>query len=147
MTTDLQRPWLERPAPTHPLVAELADSKALIAVEGPDELLGIVFAAYKTFCDGREWDPEGGTTSLDSRTVQAAAALGQLIGQAGAADYGHDIQPGPVYYFGASAIGLDLRFGDPDADWRALEAIACGFEALGCALNPSASASVTTRAS
>jgi hypothetical protein len=73
--------------------------------------------------------------------------LGQLIGQAGAADYGRGIQPGPVYYFGASAIGLDLRFGDPEADWRALEAIACGFEALGCALNPSASTSVTTRAS
>ena len=38
MTTDLQRPWLERQAPTHPLVAELADSKALIAVEGPTAL-------------------------------------------------------------------------------------------------------------
>jgi hypothetical protein len=147
MTIELKRPWMERSAPTHPLVAELADSKAVIAVEGPGEVLRIVFAAYKVFCDGREWDPEGGTTSLDSGTVQAAAALGELIGQAGAADFAHGIQPGPVYYFGGSAIGLDLRFGDPEADWRVLEAIVCGFEALGCELNPSAGASVTTRAS
>ena len=111
MTTELQRPWMERPAPTHPLVAELADSKALIAVEGPDELLGIVFAAYRTFCDGRDWDPEGGTTSLDSGIVQAAAALGQLIGQAGAADYAarHPAGPGLLLRRQRDRLGPPVR--------------------------------------
>lgn len=142
--TSLQRPWLERPDPTHPIVAELAGSRAVVAVEGPQEVLRIVHAAYNTFSSGRQWDPEGGTTTLDRRTVEAAVALGDLIAQAGAADFAHGIQPGPVYHYAGGAIGLDLRFGDPEADERAVEAIALEFEALGCSLNTSGIPHVTS---
>ena len=69
-----------------------------------------------------------------SDTVDACARLGGLICQAGASDFEHGIQPGPVFHFDGGAIGLDLRFGDPDADGRAVEAIAEGFAALGWTL-------------
>ena len=134
MASGLSRPWLERPAPTHPLLTQLADSKAMIGVQGAEEVLRVVLAAYRTFAAGRDWDPSAGTTTLDGPTVDACVRLGGLIYQAGASDFEHGIQPGPVSHFDGGAIGLDLRFGDPDADGRAVEAIAEGFAALGCTL-------------
>ncbi len=134
MASGLSRPWLERPAPTHPLLTELADSMAMVGVQGPDEVLRVVFAAYRTFAAGRDWDPSAGATTLDGPTVDACARLGGLIYQAGVSDFAHGIQPGPVFSFNGAAIGLDLRFGDPDDDGRAVEAIAEGFAALGCTL-------------
>lgn len=134
MVRRLSRPWLERPAPTHSLLTELADSKAMIGVQGPDEVLRVVLAAFRTFAAGRDWDPSAGTTALDGTTVDACARLGELIYQAGASDFEHGIQPGPVFHFDGGAIGLDLRFGDPDDDGRAVEAIAECFAALGCTL-------------
>jgi hypothetical protein len=134
MTSGLSRPWLERPAPTHPLLTELADSKAMVGVQGPEEILRVVLAAYRTAAAGREWDPSAGTTTLDGPTVGACARLGELIYLAGVSDFEHKIQPGPVFHFDGAAIGLDLRFGDPDDDGRAVEAIAEGFAALGCTL-------------
>jgi hypothetical protein len=64
--------------------------------------------------------------------------------QAGASDFEHGIQPGPVFHFDGSAIGLDLRFGDPDADGRAVEAIAEGFAALGCTLGGESGAPIVS---
>jgi hypothetical protein len=94
----------------------------------------VVLAAYRTVAAGRDWDPSAGTTTLDSPTVDACTRLGSLTYQASASDFEHGIQPGPVFHFDGGAIGLDLRFGDPDADGRAVEAIAEGFAALGCTL-------------
>jgi len=91
-------------------------------------------AAYRTAAAGRNWDPSAGTTTLDGPTVDACARVGGLIYQAGASNFEHGIQPGPVFHFDGGAIGLDLRFGDPDADGRAVEAIAEGFATLGCTL-------------
>ena len=134
MASGLSRPWLERPAPTHPLLTQLTDSKAMISVHGAEEVLRMVLAAYRTFAASRDWDPSAGTTTLDGPTVDACVRLGRLIYQASASDFEHGIQPGPVFYFDGGAIGLDLRFGDPDTDGRAVEAIAEGFAALGCTL-------------
>jgi hypothetical protein len=134
MASELSRPWLERPAPTHPLLEQLADSQSFIGVDGPEEVLRVVFAAYRTFTAGRQWDPSVGTTALDAATVAACAGLGRLIWQASASDYEHGIQPGPVFHFDGGTIGLDLRFGDRDDDGRAVEAIAEGFMELGCTL-------------
>ena len=78
MASGLSRPWLERPAPTHPLLTQLADSKAIIGVQGPEEVLRVVLAAYSTFAAGRDWDPLAGTTTLDGPTVDACARLGRL---------------------------------------------------------------------
>ncbi len=50
------------------------------------------------------------------------------------ADYEHRIPPGPVVTFTGASLLLDLRFGDPDEDGRAVEAIAEGFEDLGLRL-------------
>jgi hypothetical protein len=47
MASGLSRPWLERPAPTHPLLTQLADSKAMIGVQGPEEVLRVVLGAYR----------------------------------------------------------------------------------------------------
>jgi len=134
MGSGLSRPWLERPPPTHPLLTQLADSKAMIGVQGPEKVLRLVLAAYRTFAAGRAWDPSAGTTTLDRPTVDACARLGRLIYQAAASDFEHGVQPGPVFHFDGGVIGLDLRFGDPEADGRAVEAIAEGFAALGCTL-------------
>jgi hypothetical protein len=62
------------------------------------------------------------------------AARRTRLSGGGASDFEHGIQPGPVFHFDGGAIGLDLRFGDPEADGRAVEAIAEGFAALGCTL-------------
>jgi hypothetical protein len=134
MASGLSRPWLERPTPTHRLLTELTDSKAMIGIRGPEEVLRVVLAAYRTFAAGRECDASAGTTTLDGPTVDACARLGRLIWQPGASDFEHGVQPGPVFHFDGGAIGLDLRFGDPDDDGRAVEAIAEGFAALGCTL-------------
>jgi len=134
VASELSRPWLERPAPTHPLLEQLAERRAFIGVQGPDAVLMVVFAAYRTAAAGRDWDPSAGTTTLDAATVEACARLGRLLWEAGASDFEHGIQPGPVLQFDGGTIGFDLRFGDPDDDGRAIEAIAEGFAELGCAL-------------
>ncbi len=54
------------------------------------------------------------------------------------------IQPGPVFSFNGTTIGLDLRFGDPDDDGRAVEAIAEGFAALGCTLGGEGGAGIVS---
>lgn len=144
MASALSRPWLGRPAPTHPLLEQLADSRALIGVQGPEELLRVVFAAYRTAEAGRDWDPSAGTTTLDAATVEACARLGKLIWQAGASDFEHGIQPGPVFHFDAGTIGVDVRFGDPDDDGRAVEAIAEGFAELGCTLGGAGGPPITS---
>ena len=91
MASGLSRPWLERPAPAHPLLTQLADSKAMIGVQGAEEVLSVVLAAYRTFAAGRDWDPSAGTATLDGPTVDACARLGGLIYQAGASDFEHGI--------------------------------------------------------
>jgi hypothetical protein len=126
VASELSRPWLERPAPTHPVLEQLADSRSFIGVQGPEQVLTVIFWAYTTAADGRDWDPSAGTTTLDAVTVDACARLGRL--------FQHGIQPGPVVHFDGGTIGLDLRFGDPDDDGRAVEAIAEGFADLGCTL-------------
>ena len=135
VSSELSRPWLGRPTPTHPLLEQLAGSRAFIGIQGPEEVLRVVFAAYRTVTAGRDWDPSAGTTTLDAPTVEACARLGRLLWQAGASDFEHGIQPGPVFQFDGGTVGLDLRFGDPDDDGRAVEAIAEGFAELGCTLD------------
>lgn len=142
MASELSRPWLERPAPTHPLLEQLSDSQSFIGVQGPEEILRVVFVAYRTFAAGRDWDPSAGTTTLDGATVAACARLGRVIWQASASDFERGIQPGPVFHFDGGTIGLDLRFGDPDDDGRAVEAIAEGFAELGCTLGGASGASI-----
>jgi hypothetical protein len=144
VASELSRPWLERPAPTHPLLEQLADTRAFVGVHGPEEVLRIVFAAYRTVVAGRDWDPSAGTTTLDEPTVEACVRLGRLLWQAGASDFEHGIQPGPVFHFDGGTIGLDLRFGDPDDDGRAIEAIADGLAELGCTLGGAGGAPITS---
>jgi len=114
------------------LLEQLADTQSFIGVQGPEEILRVVFAAYRTIAAGRDWDPSAGTTTLDTATVESCVRLGELLWWAGVSDFEHGIQPGPVFYFDGGAIGLDLRFGDPGDDGRAVEAIADSFAALGC---------------
>jgi hypothetical protein len=147
VASELSRPWLERPAPTHPLLEQVVDSRALVGVQGPEDVLRVIFAAYRTVAAGREWDPSAGTTTLDAATVEACARLGRLLWQAGASDFEHGIQPGPVFHFDGGTIGLDLRFGDPDDDGRAIEAIAEGFADLGCTLGGAAGAPIISSGS
>jgi hypothetical protein len=85
----------------------------MIGVQGPEEVLRVVLGAYRTFAAGRDWDSSAGTTTLDRPAVDACAGLGRLICQAGASDFEHGVQPGPVFHFDGGAIGLDLRFGIP----------------------------------
>jgi hypothetical protein len=101
-----------------------------------------VLAAYRVESTGGRWDPEAGRTQLDRATVDRAAELGQLVAHAGMADYGHGVSPGPVVNFTGSSLLLDLRFGDPDEDARAVEAIALGFEKLGLTLGEDATGGV-----
>ncbi len=144
MASELSRPWLEHLAPTHPLLEQLAESRAFIGVQGPEEVLTVVFSAYRTAADGRDWDPSAGTTTLDAATVEACARLGALLWQAGLCDFEHGNQPGPVFHFDGGTIGLDLRFGDPDDDGRAVEAIAEGFAELGCTLGGAGGAPIVS---
>jgi hypothetical protein len=58
MASELSRPWLDRPASTHPLLKRLADSQSFIGVQGSEEVLRVVFAAYATFAASRDWDPQ-----------------------------------------------------------------------------------------
>jgi hypothetical protein len=55
VASELSRPWLDRPAPTHSLLEQLADSQSFIGVQGPEEVLRVVFAAYTTFVAGRDY--------------------------------------------------------------------------------------------
>jgi hypothetical protein len=111
-------------------------------VGGDPEVARVVLAAYRVASTGGRWDPEGGRTHLDCVTVEQAAKLGQLMAHAGMADYGQGISPGPVVNFTGSSLLLDLRFGDPEADARAVEAIALGFEELGLTLGEQAAGGV-----
>lgn len=132
--TSFERPWLERAPATHPLVDQLAGRSVALAVGGDSEVARVVLAAYRVARDGDEWDPEAGQTTLDRATVARAARLGQLLADAGRADFEHGIAPGPVVTFTGASVLVDLRFGDPDEDARAVEAIAEGFEELGLTL-------------
>jgi hypothetical protein len=81
----------------------------MIGVQGAEQVLRVVLAAYRTVAAGRDWDPSAGSTTLDGPTVDACVRLGGLIYQAGASDFEHGIQPGPAFHFDGGAIGLDLR--------------------------------------
>ncbi len=48
----------------------------MIGVQGAEEVLRVVLAAYRTFAAGRDWDPSAGTTTLDGPTVDACVRLG-----------------------------------------------------------------------
>jgi hypothetical protein len=133
-SSNFDRSWIDRPAPNHPLVGQLAGRMAELAIDGDPEVARIVLAAYRVASAGGSWDPEGGTTTLDRATVDRAVRLGQLLAHAGMADYEHRIAPGPVVGFTGGSLVLDLRFGDPEDDGRAVEAIALGFEELGLTL-------------
>ncbi len=132
--SSFDRPWIERPPATHPLADQVAGRSVELVVAGDPEVAKVVAAAYRVASTGGEWDPEGGRTTLDRATVARAASLGQLLADAGRADYEHGIAPGPVVSFRGGSLLLDLRFGDPDDDARAVEAIAQGFEELGLSL-------------
>lgn len=132
--TSFDRPWIERAPPTHPLVDHVAGRTVAFGVAGDPEVARIVLAAYLVANSDGEWDPDGGQTPLDRATVARAARLGQLLADAGRADFERGVPPGPVVTFTGASLLLDLRFGDPDEDGRAVEAIAQEFEALGLSL-------------
>jgi len=136
--TGFDRPWLERDEATHPLAGQVAGRTVALGVSGDPEVARIVLAAYRVESARGRWDPEAGRTTLDRATVARAAELGQLLAHAGMADYGRGIAPGPVVTFTGASLLLDLRFGDPDEDARAVEAIAQGFEALDLTLGEDA---------
>ena len=128
------RSWIERAPATHSLANRVVGRSVELVIGGDPEVARVVVAAYGVASNGGEWDPEGGRTTLDPATVARAARLGQLLADAGRADYEHGIPPGPVVTFTGRSLLLDSRFGDPDEDARALEAIAQGFEELGLSL-------------
>ncbi len=128
------RSWLGRAPATHPLANQVAGRSVELAIGGDPEVARVVVAAYRVASNGDEWDPEGGRTTLDPAIVARAARLGQLLADAGRADYERGIPPGPVVAFTGRSLLLDSRFGDPDEDARAVEAIAQGFEDLGLSL-------------
>lgn len=132
--SSFDRPSIERAHPAHPLAIQVAGRTVELAIDGDPEVARVVAAAYRVASSDGEWDPEGGRTTLDRSTVARAASLGQLLADAGRADYEHGIPPGPVVAFTGASLLLDLRFGDPDHDARAVEAIARGFEELGLGL-------------
>lgn len=129
--SSFDRPWIGRAAATHPLAEQLAGRSVELGISGDPEALRVVLAAYRVASSHGDWDPEAGQTRLDRATVDRAARLGQLLAHAGMADYEHGISPGPVVAFTGASLSLDLRFGDPDDDGRAVEAIAEGFDELG----------------
>jgi hypothetical protein len=132
--TGFDRPWINHAAATHPLASQVAGRTVALAVTGDPEVARVVLAAYRVESNGGRWDPEAGRTKLGRATVDRAAKLGQLLAHAGMADYEHGISPGPVVNFTGPSLLLDSRFGDPDDDARAVEAIALGFEELGLTL-------------
>ncbi len=132
--SSFDRPWIGRAAATHPLAEQLAGRSVELGIAGDPEVVRVVLAAYRVASSHGDWDPEAGRTTLDRATVDRAARLGQLLAHAGMADYGRGIPPGPVVSFTGASLLLDLRFGDPDEDARAVEAIAEGFERLGLSL-------------
>ena len=67
------RHWLERPPPTDSLLEQIVDGRAFIGVHRPEEVLRVVYAAYRTVAAGRDWDPSAGTTTLEAATVEACA--------------------------------------------------------------------------
>lgn len=129
------RSWTERAPATHPLADQVAGRSVELAIGGDPEVTRVVAAAYRVASSGGEWDPEGGRTTLNRATVARAARLGQLLADAGRADYGHGISPGPVVTFTGRSLLLDSCFGNPGEDARAIEAIAQGFEELGLSLD------------
>ncbi len=133
--SDFDRPWIGRPAAMHPLADQLAGRSVELGITGDPEVLRVVLAAYRVANSHRHWEPEAGRTTLDRTSVDRAARLGQLLAHAGMADYEHGISPGPVVTFTGASLLLDLRFGDPDEDARAVEAIAEGFEEIGVSLS------------
>lgn len=133
--TGFDRPWIKGAAPTHPLADEVAGRSVELGIDGDPEVVRVVLAAYRVAGSHGEWDPAAGQTTLDRATVERAARLGQLVAHAGMADYQHRVAPGPVVAFTGASLLLDLRFGDPDEDGRAVEAIAQGFEELGLTLS------------
>ncbi len=133
--SSFDRPWIGRTAATHPLADQLAGRSVELGITGDPEVLRVVLAAHRVASSHDDWDPEAGRTTLERATVDRAARLGQLLAHAGMADYEHGIPPGPVVAFTGASLLLDLRFGDPDEDARAVEAIAEGFEELGLGLS------------
>ena len=110
MASGLCSPWLERPAPTHPLLTQLADSKAMIGVQGAEEVLRVVLAAYRTFAAGRDWDPSAGTATLDRPIVVACVRLGGLIYQrAPLTSARHRARPAVQLRRGRDWLGCSLR--------------------------------------
>lgn len=128
------RSWIERAPATHPLANQVAGRSVELAIGGDPEVARVVVAAYRVASSRGEWDPEGGRSTLDRATVARCAGLGRLLADANTADYERGIPPGPVVTFTGRSLLLDLRFGDPDEDARAVEAIAQGFEELGLSL-------------
>ena len=102
-----------------------------LAIGRDPEVPRVLVAAYRVASGGGEGDPDGGRTTLYHATVARSVRLGQMLAKAGRAEYEHGISPGPVVTFTGGSRLLDLRFGDPDEDARAVEAIAQGFEELG----------------
>lgn len=133
--SSFERPWIERPPATHPLADQVAGRSVELVVAGDPEVARVVVAAYRVASSGGQWDPDGGRTTLDRATVARAASVGRLLADAGRADYEHGISPGPVVLFRGGSLLLDLRFGDPDDDARAVEAITEEFEQLGLTLS------------
>ncbi len=142
--SSFDRPWIERAPATHPLANQVAGRTAELAVGGDPEVAKVVMAAYRVANRGEEWNPEAGRTTLDRSTVARAASLGKLLADAGRADYEHGIPPGPVVTFTGGSLLLDLSFGDPDDDARAVEAIVQEFEALGLSLGEGTSGIVVS---
>lgn len=139
--SNFDRPWAGRAAATHPLAEQLAGRSVELGITGNPEVVRVVMAAYRVAISHGDWNPEAGRTPLDRAAVDRAARLGQLLAYAGMADYGRGIPPGPVVGFTGASLLLDLRFGDPDEDGRALEAIVEGFEELGLRLSEATSGS------
>lgn len=132
--TTFDRSWIARGPATHPLADRVAGRSAELMIAGDPEVARVVVAAYRVASSGGEWDPDGGRTTVDRETVARAAGLGKLLADAGRADYEQGIAPGPVVAFTGRSLVLDARFGDPDDDARAVEAIVEGFEGLGLSL-------------
>lgn len=120
--------WRDRPAPRHPLVAELgSDFDGWIRVAGDKRLIEVVDSAwYQSYeygeTDGWEENMGGDTAGLDRDALEQAVRLGALIAEADCMNSGfvlHSFFP-----------DLELRVHGED-DLKGLEAVVEGFEALG----------------